>query len=409
MRQYLDLLKIPGVLRLIFSVAPGRFAYSMLNLATFFYVKDATGSIAIAGFATGLEGAASALTAGLRAGLIDRFGQTKPFAIYVPLWAFLLFAMTLNDQKSWVLVMATMVGFFSPPINLASRPLWRDAVGAKNLRTAFAIDTTLMNSVTVIGPIVATYVSLQFSGSAALWLTCIMMTVGGTAMMTMPLSRKWKPEVAQPSVKGLFKSRAYQVIIIEGMIFGFGWGMLEITIPGYSTLVDKPELSAPLLSTLALASIVGGLVIGGRKSSITPLNGFKIASLFVSLCAAPLVFTSPGLAMGAVLLALGLAIGFAQVYHWETLEAVRPVGSATSASAWLWTIEGSMLAIGAALGGYLVEHVNPKYAVGLVSLALLSATTFIWTIGARHLTGANRPLSEVQKVEALADLETPLE
>ncbi|MEY4492791.1 MAG: hypothetical protein RL355_140, partial [Actinomycetota bacterium] len=200
MRQYLDLLKIPGVLRLIFSVAPGRFAYSMLNLATFFYVKEATGSIAIAGLATGLEGIASALTAGLRAGLIDRFGQTKPFAIYVPLWALSLFAMTLNDEKSWVLVMATFVGFFSPPINLASRPLWRDAVGAKNLRTAFAIDTTLMNSVTVIGPIVATYVSLQFSGSAALWLTCIMMTAGGTAMMTMPLSRQWKPEVAQPSV-----------------------------------------------------------------------------------------------------------------------------------------------------------------------------------------------------------------
>jgi MFS family permease len=409
MRQYLDLLKIPGVLRLIFSVAPGRFAYSMLNLATFFYVKEATGSIAIAGLATGLEGIASALTAGLRAGLIDRFGQTKPFAIYVPLWALSLFAMTLNDEKSWVLVMATFVGFFSPPINLASRPLWRDAVGAKNLRTAFAIDTTLMNSVTVIGPIVATYVSLQFSGSAALWLTCIMMTAGGTAMMTMPLSRQWKPEVAQPSVKGLFKSRAYQVIIIEGMIFGFGWGMLEITIPGYASLVDRPELSAPLLSTLALASIVGGLVIGGRKSSITPLNGFKIASLFVSLCAAPLVLTSPGLAMGAVLLALGLAIGFAQVYHWETLEAVRPVGSATSASAWLWTIEGSMLAIGAALGGYLIEHVNPKYAVGLVSLALLSATTFIWLIGSKYLSGANRPLSEVQKVEALADLETPLE
>ena len=409
MRQYLDLLKIPGVLRLIFSVAPGRFAYAMLNLATFFYVKEATGSITIAGFATGLEGAASALTAGLRAGLIDRYGQTKPFAFYVPFWALTLFAMTLNDSKPWVLIMATLVGFFSPPINLASRPLWRDAVGASNLRTAYAIDTTLMNSVTVIGPIAATFISLQFSGSAALWLTGIMMTIGGTAVMTMPLSRNWKPEVAEPSVKGLFKSRAYQVIIFEGMIFGFGWGMLEITIPGYSTLINKPHLSAPLLSTLAIASIFGGLVIGGRKSAITPLTGFKFASLCVSICAAPLVLTTPGIAMGAVLLALGLAIGFAQVYHWETLEAVRPAGSATSASAWLWTIEGSMLAAGSALGGYLVEQVDPKYALGIVSLSLMAATTVTWTLGLKHLTDANRPLSEVQKVEALADLETPLE
>ena len=113
--------------------------------------------------------------------------------------------------------------------------------------------------------------------------------------------------------------------------------------------------------------------------------------------------------MGAVLLALGLAIGFAQVYHWETLEAVRPAGSATSASAWLWTIEGSMLAAGSALGGFLVEQVDPKYALGIVSLSLMAATTVTWTLGLKHLTDANRPLSEVQKVEALADLETPLE
>lgn len=409
MRQYLDLLKLAGVKRLIISVAPGRFAYAMLNLATFFYVKDATGSITIAGFATGLEGAASALTAGIRAGFIDRYGQTKPFAIQVPLWTFFVYLMTINDHNLWVLVMATIVGLFSPPINLASRPLWRDAVGAANLRTAYAIDTTLLNMTTVVGPIAATFVALQVSGAAALWVTCVMMAIGGFAMMTMPLSRNWKPEVAEPSVKGLFRSKAYQVIIFEGMIFGFGWGMLEITIPGYSTLINRPELSAPLLSTLAVASIFGGLIIGGRKSSITPLRGFKVAGLIAAICASPLIFTKPGTAMGLVLLALGFAIGFAQVYHWETLEAVRPTGSATSASAWLWTIEGSMLAAGAALGGYLVEQVNPKYALGIVSLALIGATTFIWTFGAKYLAEANRPLSQVKKVAALADLETPLE
>ncbi len=68
-----------------------------------------------------------------------------------------------------------------------------------------------------------------------------------------------------------------------------------------------------------------------------------------------------------------------------------------------------MLAIGAALGGYLVEQVNPAIALGLVSLGLLTATAFIWLYGARYLDEADRPLSEVKKVAALADLETPLE
>lgn len=409
MRSYLELLKLPGVSRLIFSALPGRFAYSMVQLATFFYVKDATGSITVAGIATGLEGIASAATAGFRAGAIDRLGQFKPFSFFIPVWTISLFAMTLNEQTIWILTACTIVGLSSPPINLSARPLWRDAVGASRLRTAYAIDTTMMNATSVIGPVVATFIAIHLSGAAALWLTAAMMAIGGTAMMTMPLSRNWKPESAKPSVKGLFKSRAYRIVIIEGMIFGFGWGLMEISIPAYSTLIKRPDLSAPLLSTLALASIFGGLIIGGRKSPITPLNGFKFAGLMVGLTSLPLAFTEPGLKMGLVLVSIGLAIGFAQVYHWEVLEAIRPVGTATSAQAWLWTIEGSMLAVGSAVGAYLVEQVDPKFALALISLSLVSATTYIWTYGAKHLQGANRPLSSIKKVDALADLETPLE
>ena len=66
-----------------------------------------------------------------------------------------------------------------------------------------------------------------------------------------------------------------------------------------------------------------------------------------------------------------------------------------------------MLAIGAAFGGFLVEKVNPQVALGLISACLLGATSYIWLYGSKHLQGANKPLSEVKKVEALADLETP--
>jgi MFS family permease len=322
----------------------------------------------------------------------------------------MVYLLTLNDDRTWILVTAALIGLASPPINLAARPLWRDAVGPANLRTAYAIDTTMMNATTVLGPVVATFLAIEFGGFAALWLTSATMAIGGFLMITMPLSRNWIPEKSIPGTSSLWRSRAYQVVLLEGMIFGLGWGLLEISIPSYASLIDRPELSAPLLSTLALASIFGGLVIGGRKSSsITPLNGFKVAGLCAAITAAPLALTVPGIWMGIVLAFLGLAIGFAQVYHWETLEAIRPAGTATSAQAWLWTLEGSMLAVGAALGGYLVEQVNPQFALGLVSISLAGATAFIWLFGSRFLQGANRPLSEVEKVAALADLETPLE
>ncbi len=409
MRAYWNLFAIPGVRRLVASAIPGRVAYGMITLTTFFYVQHATHSITLAGLATGAETITSSLTAGMRGQAIDRFGQTKPLLFYVPLWASIVVLLSFQTEKVTLIATSALVGLFSPPINLSTRPLWRDAVGAENLRTAYAIDTTLMNATTVIGPVIATWLSLQFGGDIALRVTAALMATGGMLLLSMPLSRNWVPEKHSGTSFSLLRDLKFQLLAIEGMIFGLGWGLLEISVPSSATLAGVPGKSAPLLAALSGASIIGGLVIGGRKSSVTPLRGFKLASLCVALTTVPLSFTTPGWSMGISLMFLGLAIGFAQVYHWEVLEAVRPVGSATSAQAWLWTVEGSMLALGAALGGYLVEHVSPRAALGGVSLGLICSTLFVWVVAAPHLSDADQPLSDIQKIDALADLETPLD
>jgi hypothetical protein len=102
-------------------------------------------------------------------------------------------------------------------------------------------------------------------------------------------------------------------------------------------------------------------------------------------------------------------MGFAQVFHWEVLEAVRPQGTATSAQAWLWAVEGSTLAIGTAAGGYLVEYVSPQSALLGVSVGLIISTIYIWLYAASRLQEADKPLSESQMIDVLADLESPAE
>lgn len=406
MRAYLELLSMPGVKRLVVSTLPGRMAYSMITLATYFFVHETTGSITIAGLATGAETIASSLTAGLRGHAIDRFGQTRPLSFFIPAWVVMLVALSQVDSAFAIIFVSALIGLSSPPINLSARPLWRAAVGADHLRTAYALDTTMMNATTVIGPVIATYVALNIGAQQELWLTAAFMLIGGIAMITMPLSRNWIPEPNEGSAFSVLRDPRFRILALEGAIFGLGWGLLEIAIPSISTTINRPELSAPLVATLATASIVGGLIIGGRKNSVTPLRGFKLSSLFVTVSAAPLAFTHPGWSMGVVLAGIGLAIGFAMVYHWEVVEAVRPLGSATSAQAWLWTVEGTTLALGTALGAYVVDHVSPQLALAGVSLALATSAVFIWTYAAPRLLEADRPLSEIEKSEAIADLES---
>ena len=404
MSEYSRLLAMPSVKRLIISAFPGRLAYGMIGLSTFFFVQAISGSITLAGIATGAETIASSATAGLRGVIIDKFGQTKPLSIFVPTWVFFIFVLSNQTSASAIIIACVLMGFSSPPINLSTRPLWREAVGPQNLRIAFAIDTTLMNATVVIGPVIATTLALNLGANKALWLTAALMATGGVLVISMPLSRKWIPEASAKGGKTLFLNREFQILAFEGMIFGLAWGILEISLPAFSTLVNKPHLAAPLIATLAGSSVLGGLIVGARKSTITPLRGFKISSAFVALCSLPLFFTSPGWSLLLVLGTLGLAIGFAQVFHWEVLEAIRPAGTATSAQAWLWTVEGSMLAIGTALGGYVVEHLDAHIALGFVTIGLCLSTIYIWRIAASRLPGADVPLSEIQKIDAFADL-----
>jgi len=267
----------------------------------------------------------------------------------------------------------------------------------------------MSSSTIVAGPVIATALAIPLGGDVALWGTAALMAIGGYALIQMPASRNWKPEPQQGNAMRLLRNKQFQILAIEGMVFGLAWGLLEISIPSYATLQGTPGLSAPLLAILAGASILGGLIIGARKSLTTPLQGFKLASLVASIVALPLALTRPGWSMGIVLGLLGLGMGFAQVYHWEVLEAVRPIGTATSAQAWLWAVEGSTMALGIAIGGYVVENISPQLALGGVSVGLIVSTIYVWWYAAPRLLEANKPLSETQKIEVLADLESPAE
>jgi len=67
------------------------------------------------------------------------------------------------------------------------------------------------------------------------------------------------------------------------------------------------------------------------------------------------------------------------------------------------------LAVGTALGGYLVENISPQSALFGVSLGLLVSTIYVWFYAASRLPQADKPLSESQRIEVLADLESPAE
>jgi MFS family permease len=406
MSRYSQVLSNKSGQYLLISSFPARMAYGMISLSIFFKVQQATGSIAIAGLATGVNGVTGATTAGLRGTLIDRFGMKIPLRFFAPSYALLILLFSTGSSKTQLVIFAGILGFSAPPINLSIRPLWKVTVPADQIRTAYAIDTAVMNSVGVFGPLLATTVSLNHSPQMALRICSLLIFIGGAALSMSPQLKKWKPEKKSASDLAVWRTPAMQLLMFEGVFIGLGWGAFDIAVPAFTTLENIPQRTGIIFAIMAAGNVVGGLVAGMVSKKTSSFAAFKRIYLFWFIFSLPLAFTYPNWSMMIVTASMSLMMGGLQVFYLEISEAVRPKGTAVAALGWLWTVEGTFASLGAAAGGFISEHYSPRYCLALTTTCV-GIGYLIMRGGARLLKAADRIPNEEEDTDALgANLDT---
>jgi MFS family permease len=406
MSRYSQVLSNKSGQYLLISSFPARMAYGMISLSIFFKVQQATGSIAIAGLATGVNGVTGATTAGLRGTLIDRFGMKIPLRFFAPSYALLILLFSTGSSKTQLVIFAGILGFSAPPINLSIRPLWKVTVPADQIRTAYAIDTAVMNSVGVFGPLLATTVSLNHSPQMALRICSLLIFIGGAALSMSPQLKKWKPEKKSASDLAVWRTPAMQLLMFEGVFIGLGWGAFDIAVPAFTTLENIPQRTGIIFAIMAAGNVVGGLVAGMVSKKTSSFAAFKRIYFFWFIFSLPLAFTYPNWSMMIVTASMSLMMGGLQVFYLEISEAVRPKGTAVAALGWLWTVEGTFASLGAAAGGFISEHYSPRYCLALTTTCV-GIGYLIMRGGARLLKAADRIPNEEEDTDALgANLDT---
>jgi len=399
-RKYRELLAIRNTKILLLTSFPARVAYAMVGLALFFKVERLTDSVAYAGIALGLNTFANSITAGLRGGIIDRWGQKWPIRILVPLYASGLLVLEFTTSKAWILPLALLMGLVSPPINLSVRPLWKVAVPESSLRTAYALDTSVINSTRVFGPLLASTLALSPYPSSALILCVLLITVGGLSLGFTKISSTWVPEKKSEAHKSVWRIPAMQLLMIEAMFVGFGWGAFDVGIPAFATIEKIPGWSGPIFACLALTSVIGGLTAGLISRKTSALKGLLRTYGLWMITTIPLALTYPGWSMATIALFIGFFGGAVQVFYWEVLEAVRPKGTAVSALGWIWTVDGSFMALGAALGGVIASEFSPRITLLATTIAVLLGLIVLF-FGRKLLEPANRITSEEEDRSAI--------
>jgi MFS family permease len=402
MKRYLELFRIPNVWVLLIACFPARVAYGMVGLAIFFKAEQSTGSISFAGLAIGLNAAAGALTAGIRGSIIDKYGQTWPLRVMVPGYAAMAFALNAMHSKPLMLIFAFAMGLSAPPINLSVRPLWKIVVPEDFLRTAYAMDTAIMSTAGVVGPVIATSLALSSHPSLPLNLCGGLMLLGGGALALTKVSRSWIPEKKAADYQPLWRHKPLQLLMIEGCFLGFGWGVFDVAVPAFTTIEKVPHLTAWIFTSMGIANILGGLLAGlvsKRTSSLRAMRTTYGVWFFASI---PMAISHPGWSMILAGALLGLLGGAIMVFYWEVMEAIRPKGAPTAMMGWLWTVEGTLMSVGSAAGGVISEYLSPTVALCITTFCI-GIGYIILTIGKSRLQAADRIPSEEEDLEAMKD------
>ncbi|CAB4921741.1 unannotated protein [freshwater metagenome] len=402
MHRYKELLRFPNAWVLILAALPARISYGMIGLAIFFKTEQETNSVAIAGLAIGINSIAGSLTAGIRGSIMDKWGQRWPLRIFVPTYAAMLLALNMAHERSILLTAAFVLGVTAPPINLSVRPLWKEVVPPDFLRVAYAVDSAIMNFAGVIGPVLATSLALSSHPASALSTASAMMFIGGTALGLTSISRNWIPEKKVKGADALWRSKPLQLLMIEGCFIGFGWGLFDVAVPAFATLEGVPQRTAWIFGAMGVANVVGGLLAGlvsKNRSALATMRKTYLAWFIVSI---PIAFTYPGWSMALFGAALGLVGGAIQVFYWEVMEAIRPKGSQTAALGWLWSVEGTFMALGSALGGYLSEVFSPSLVLATTSVCI-GIGFVVLTLGRGRLKAADRIPEADEDLEAMKD------
>lgn len=377
--NYLNVLRLPHVLRVLVSAVVGKLSFAMVSLGLLLLVQSGSNGFAVFGAVAGAFGIGNVVVAPLRARLVDRFGACRVLPLLALGYAGGLVSIVFvasSSTPAWVVVLlGALSGVCTPPLGAVVRGiLVLLSPTDQHRRRAYSLDAVIEELVFVVGPLIVGVLMLLPNGpviavltSAAAGLLGTISVASGPTPSAVELAdhgfdwRRWI---------GPLRHLSFWPVLLVLTAVGVVLGASELLATAYGQAIGDAG-SGILLACFAVGSAIGGLVYGSRNwhwGAVPRMVALGLAALVMLLAMAWITHFGGRLAAFAV---MGLFVSPSLITGYLAADDVAPAEERTEASALINTAVNAGASLALALGGALADGV----AVGATAAYLAAAGT----------------------------------
>ncbi|WP_336660995.1 MFS transporter [Leucobacter sp. USHLN153] len=384
MGVYRDLGRNPGVFRVLGSQLMARFPFGMLSIIVLLHIQLAYGDYTSAGLVLATQSVGQAISGPLSSRFMGIWGMRPVLTTTSIVCAALLVVIAVVHLPLVIVaVIAFLVGLSTPPITPAVRTLYPKLVPGNQLSPLFSLDAAAQEIIWVIGPVIAVFVTSQFSTAAGLCVAAGFMVLGGAWFISSPALGQVHLKRSKRGLGAVLRYPAVVIATVISFFFVASFAAIEAGIvrafagPGES---HGSIESGIVLAVFAGGSLVGGLLIGHRD--LRPFStALRILLVLAGTLACLLSLNIWWLCAVLFIGGLGTAPTFAAI---STIVSAKVKFSETAeAFGWIGTGQLVGVATGSALAGIAIDAADAPGAIVvsgglLVVCALIAIGTMKW-------------------------------
>lgn len=377
MAGYRDLLRTPGVGRIIAAQLTARFPNGMTSLAILLHIEHVTGSYGAAGLVLAATSIGQAIAGPVTSRWMGRWGMRRVLTTTLIICALSLTAIALLELPlPGYMALGLIGGLSTPPIQSAVRTIYPKLVTARQLTPLFSLDASLQEIIWIIAPVLITFVATQVGTVPALLLIVVILVGGGSWFILSPeVGRVRIPRSRRSFGKVLTKAPVLLATVIGFLLIG----ACSAVEAGVVATFDHGGLEAGIvLALFSVGSLAGGLAFGH-----IPIGRWAMARrlLIVTVGLSLTIVSLDVWWLGGTLVLAGIGIAPALAVLFAMTSASVKFSDTAEAFGWIGTGQLIGAAAGSATAGFLIDGVGPTgayvAAAAFAAAGLLVAIAFV--------------------------------